>query len=59
VLTLTRAEAALLVAMGPSSWHVDPADIAARLAELPGATDLPGRVRVTASADLRVYHPRA
>jgi 23S rRNA (guanine745-N1)-methyltransferase len=48
-LELNRSEAAILVAMGPSSHHVEAADITARL----GALEEPVRTRL--SVTLRVY----
>jgi 23S rRNA (guanine745-N1)-methyltransferase len=46
---LSRDEAAQLVRMGPSAWHVDEGDVAARLAALPDP------LAVTASAVVSVY----
>jgi 23S rRNA (guanine745-N1)-methyltransferase len=34
-VTLSRSDAAAIVAMGPSAWHVEPACLAERLARLP------------------------
>jgi 23S rRNA (guanine745-N1)-methyltransferase len=48
-LSLSRDEAALVVGMGPSAWHLAPDELASRLAALGEP------VRVTASVDLRVY----
>ena len=50
-LLLSRTDAALLVAMGPSARHVEPAQVSARLAARPEPA------RVTASVELRVYRP--
>ena len=50
-LTLRRAEAEALVQMGPSAWHIDPAEIARRVASL----DDP--VSVTAAATVQLYRP--
>jgi 23S rRNA (guanine745-N1)-methyltransferase len=49
-LRLTRSEVAQLVAMGPSSWHVDRPELSRRLA------DLGEPVIVTASIQLSVFH---
>lgn len=51
-LRLTRREAAQLVAMGPSAWHVDHARVAAAL------TPLAEPVEVTASVEVRRYRAR-
>jgi 23S rRNA (guanine745-N1)-methyltransferase len=50
-MLLSRTDAALLVAMGPSARHVEPAQVSARLAARPEPA------RVTASVELRVYRP--
>jgi len=50
-LTVAHDDATRLVAMGPSAWHIDPADLAERVATLPDPLD------VTASATLHVYRP--
>jgi 23S rRNA (guanine745-N1)-methyltransferase len=46
---LTREEAAQLVRMGPSAWHVDDGELAMRLATLPDP------LTVTASVTLSRY----
>ncbi|HEY0700071.1 MAG TPA: 23S rRNA methyltransferase, partial [Micromonospora sp.] len=51
-LRLSRHEVRTLVGMGPSAWHSQPDQLAARIA------DLPEPVAVTASVDLTVHHPR-
>ncbi|MFF5174323.1 putative RNA methyltransferase [Micromonospora sp. NPDC000089] len=51
-LTLTRAEVATLVGMGPSAWHADPARLAERIAALPEP------VAVTLAVRLGVHRPR-
>jgi len=51
-LELGRDDAARLVSMGPSAWHIDRARLSRRLAEWPEP------LRVKASVDLRVYHPK-
>jgi 23S rRNA (guanine745-N1)-methyltransferase len=48
-LRLTRAEAATLIAMGPSAWHTDPAGIRTRLAAMPEP------IPVTAAFDVARY----
>ncbi len=50
-LHLSRTDAAMLVAMGPSARHLDPADVSARIYSLPQPA------RVTASVEVRVYRP--
>ncbi|HKW98867.1 MAG TPA: methyltransferase domain-containing protein [Bryobacteraceae bacterium] len=52
-LHLTRDEIATVVAMGPSAWHVDSAELTQRIAVLPDA------VTVTASVRIASYRPRA
>jgi 23S rRNA (guanine745-N1)-methyltransferase len=52
-LSLTRAEAGALAAMGPSAWHTDAATLAARL------DGLPPRVAVTLAVTISVYRVRA
>jgi 23S rRNA (guanine745-N1)-methyltransferase len=49
---LTREEAAQLVRMGPSAWHVDEQSVAAGLAALPDP------LTVTASMTISVFAPR-
>lgn len=44
---LSHDEAAQLVRMGPSAWHVDEASVAARLAALPEPTAVTGSVTVS------------
>ncbi|RIV39413.1 putative RNA methyltransferase [Micromonospora radicis] len=51
VLTLSGAEVATLVGMGPSAWHTDPAGLAARIDALGEP------VRVTVAVRLGVYRP--
>jgi 23S rRNA (guanine745-N1)-methyltransferase len=43
-LRLDRATAGLLVAMGPSAWHLEPSVLASRLAALPDPVDVTARV---------------
>jgi 23S rRNA (guanine745-N1)-methyltransferase len=50
-LTLDHADAARLVAMGPSAWHITPAEAATGLARLREP------LFTTAAVDLRVYRP--
>lgn len=50
-LLLSRTDAALLVAMGPSARHVEPVQVSTRLATRPDPA------LVTASVELRVYRP--
>ncbi|NGM12274.1 23S rRNA methyltransferase [Verrucosispora sp. CWR15] len=50
-LTLSRAEVATLVGMGPSAWHTDPAELAARI------DTLGEPVRVTVAVRLGTYRP--
>ncbi|MBQ1025095.1 putative RNA methyltransferase [Micromonospora sp. C95] len=50
-LTLSRAEVATLVGMGPSAWHADPAGSAARIDALGEP------VRVTMAVRLGTYRP--
>jgi 23S rRNA (guanine745-N1)-methyltransferase len=52
-LHLSHAEVRVLVGMGPSAWHADPATLAARIATLPTP------VTVTASVHLRRFTPAA
>ncbi|HEX4061674.1 MAG TPA: 23S rRNA methyltransferase [Streptosporangiaceae bacterium] len=52
-LSLTRAEAGALAAMGPSAWHLDEATLAGRLA------GLAARVHVTLAVTITVYSVRA
>jgi 23S rRNA (guanine745-N1)-methyltransferase len=52
-LSLTRGEAGALAAMGPSSWHLDAATLAARL------NGLPPRLPVTLAMTISTYHVRA
>lgn len=52
-LRLTHAETAAVVAMGPSAWHVDAAELAQRIDTLPDS------VTVTASVRIASYRPRA
>jgi 23S rRNA (guanine745-N1)-methyltransferase len=52
-LALSRPEAARLVAMGPSAWHIQPSEVKERLARLPAP------IEVTAAVELRRYRPRA
>ncbi|MFC9327867.1 putative RNA methyltransferase [Kitasatospora sp. NPDC057015] len=49
-MRLTAADVRTVVAMGPSAWHTDPAELAARLAALPDPVD------VTASVTVAAYH---
>ncbi|MEU6023414.1 putative RNA methyltransferase [Micromonospora sp. NPDC047134] len=51
-LTLSHAEVATLVGMGPSAWHADPAGLADRI----GGLGEPVRVRM--AVRLGVYRPR-
>jgi 23S rRNA (guanine745-N1)-methyltransferase len=51
VLSLRRAEASRFVAMGPSSWHKDPAELAGHLASWPEP------VMVTVAVELTAYRP--
>jgi 23S rRNA (guanine745-N1)-methyltransferase len=51
-LLLSRAETARLVAMGPSAWHLDAADLAQRLIEWPEP------IRVTVSVTLQIHRRR-
>ena len=51
-LTLTHAEVASLVAMGPSAWHTDSAALRGRIAALAEP------VRVTAAFEVRVFDSR-
>ncbi|MER5639295.1 putative RNA methyltransferase [Kitasatospora sp. NPDC002227] len=46
-LSLSQAEAAAVVAMGPNAWHTDPGRLAAALAELGDPVSVTGSVRVT------------
>lgn len=50
-MDLAREDAATVVGMGPSARHLDPADLAARIAALPEP------VAVTASVRLHLYRP--
>ena len=50
-LGLSRDETARFVAMGPSAWHTEPAELAARLAQWTEP------VTVTVSVTLRMYPP--
>lgn len=50
-LVLERAQAAALVAMGPSARHIDPRELERRTAALPGRTE------ATAAVRLRLYRP--
>lgn len=52
-LTLTRAEVATLVGMGPSAWHTDPAALAARIAALPEPVEVTLAVRLARYRPLR------
>jgi 23S rRNA (guanine745-N1)-methyltransferase len=52
-LSLTRAEAGALAAMGPSAWHLDEATLATRL------TGLAPRVPVTLAVTITVYSVQA
>jgi 23S rRNA (guanine745-N1)-methyltransferase len=45
-LSLTHAEVATLVGMGPSAWHTGAADLAARIAALPAPVAVTAEVRV-------------
>ncbi|GIJ19521.1 putative RNA methyltransferase [Micromonospora lutea] len=51
-LTLSGAEVATLVGMGPSAWHTDPAGLAARIDALGEP------VRVTVAVRLGIYRPQ-
>jgi 23S rRNA (guanine745-N1)-methyltransferase len=51
-LALTRSETARFVAMGPSAWHTEPDELAARLADWPEPVD------VTVSVDVTTYRRR-
>ncbi|HET8682250.1 MAG TPA: 23S rRNA methyltransferase [Micromonosporaceae bacterium] len=51
-LELARADVAALVGMGPSAWHLDPAELARRVAALAEP------VKVTASVRVTAYRPR-
>ncbi|WP_344468660.1 putative RNA methyltransferase [Kitasatospora kazusensis] len=46
-LSLSRADAAAVVAMGPNAWHTDAGKLAATLAELPEPVEVTGSVQVT------------
>jgi 23S rRNA (guanine745-N1)-methyltransferase len=50
-LSLTRDMAAGFVAMGPSAWHTNPADVATKLANLPEP------ITTTSAVTLRLYRP--
>lgn len=50
-LRLDRTEVRTLVNMGPSAWHIDPAQLAERIGGLPEP------VVVTAAVQLATYHP--
>jgi 23S rRNA (guanine745-N1)-methyltransferase len=52
-MALPRADVLALAAMGPSARHLDPAQLAARVAALPG------EVAATASIRVAVWRPRA
>jgi 23S rRNA (guanine745-N1)-methyltransferase len=52
-LSLTRAEAGALAAMGPSAWHLDEATLSTRLA------GLASQVRVTLAVTITVYSVQA
>jgi 23S rRNA (guanine745-N1)-methyltransferase len=52
-LSLTRDEAGAVASMGPSSWHLDAATLAARL------SGLPAEVPVTLAVTISVYGVRA
>ena len=45
--SLSRAEVAGLVGMGPSAWHLDPGELSARIAPLPEPVAVTARVRVS------------
>jgi len=45
-LSLSRADAAAVVAMGPNAWHTDGGRLAAALAELPEPVEVTGSVQV-------------
>ncbi|KJK56858.1 putative RNA methyltransferase [Saccharothrix sp. ST-888] len=45
-LSLSRADAAAVVAMGPNAWHTAPDVLAAALAELPEPVEVTGSVQV-------------
>ncbi|MFJ6216497.1 putative RNA methyltransferase [Streptomyces sp. NPDC092296] len=47
-LTLSRSEAAALVAMGPSAWHTDPERLAGPLAALPDPVEVTAAVTIAA-----------
>lgn len=51
-VALGHRDLADLVAMGPSAYHVDPAELERRIAEIPGPRP------VTVSVRLAAYHPR-
>ncbi|HZN17799.1 MAG TPA: 23S rRNA methyltransferase [Micromonosporaceae bacterium] len=51
-LELDRADVAALVGMGPSAWHLDPAELSRRVAALAEPFEVTASVRVTA------YRPR-
>jgi 23S rRNA (guanine745-N1)-methyltransferase len=51
-LRLPRRDVAALAGMGPSAWHTDPDQLAARVAALPEP------VEVTAACQLTVWRPR-
>lgn len=51
-LRLDRADAARVVAMGPSAWHTDPVAIRAQIDRLPEP------IEITAAVQLSVYRPR-
>jgi 23S rRNA (guanine745-N1)-methyltransferase len=46
-MSLSRAEVAGLVGMGPSAWHLDPGELSARIAPLPEPVAVTARVRVS------------
>jgi 23S rRNA (guanine745-N1)-methyltransferase len=47
-LALTRAEVTALVEMGPSAWHIDPAELRARVGALAEPVAITARVRLCA-----------
>ena len=52
VMTLRPEDVTTLVAMGPSAWHTEPDERAARIAALPTP------MQVTLSVTVATYHPR-